>query len=95
MNWQLFREGDDSRVLVHPDDAVAAGLADGDEVDVVTAAGSIRLAVRVTTDIVAGAVSMVHGVESANVNALLDRNDLDPLSGMAHLSGVPVTLQRA
>jgi anaerobic selenocysteine-containing dehydrogenase len=94
MNWQRFRDGDANEALVHPADAAAAGLGDGDLVDVSTPTGSVRLRARVTADIVAGAVSIVHGFADANVNVLLDRHRLDPLSGMAHLSGVPVTIRR-
>jgi anaerobic selenocysteine-containing dehydrogenase len=94
MNWQLFREGERHDALVHPDDAAEAGVADGDVVDVVSPVGSLRLAVRVSDTVVRGAVSIVHGFADANVNVLVDAHDLDPLTGMARLSGVPVTLTR-
>jgi anaerobic selenocysteine-containing dehydrogenase len=93
MNWQLFRDGDVPDALIHSDDASAAGIVDGDRVDVVTATGVIMLIARVTDAVVAGAVSVVHGFGEANVNALLDRHALDPLSGMAQLSAVPVQLR--
>ena len=92
MNWQHFREGERHDVLVHPVDAAAAGVTDGELVDVTTATGSIRVPVRITDDIVPGAVSIGHGLEAANVNTLIDRHDLDPLTGMARLSGVPVAI---
>ena len=56
MNWQLFRDGDVPDVLIHPDDAAAAGVADGDQVEVVTATGTLTLLARVTDAVVAGAV---------------------------------------
>ena len=43
-------------VHLHADDAAARGIADGDEVDVVTPRGSVRFRARVSTDIVRGAV---------------------------------------
>jgi anaerobic selenocysteine-containing dehydrogenase len=92
MNCQLFRVGEVNEALVNPTDASRLGLADGDLIDVGTETGSIRLPARVTDSIVAGAVSIVHGFDDANVNALVDRNDLDRLSGMVRLSAVPVTV---
>ena len=41
---------------LHEDDAAARGIADGDEVDVVTPRGSVRFRARVSADIVRGAV---------------------------------------
>lgn len=95
MNWQLFRDGDVNTAMIHSSDAERLGLVDGETVDVSTASGSIRLPVQVTDAIVAGSVSIVHGFEDSNVNTVLDRHALDPLSGMAHLSAVPVTLSPA
>jgi anaerobic selenocysteine-containing dehydrogenase len=92
MNWQHFREGEGHDVLVHPVDAAAAGVSDGDLVDVSSATGSIRVPARVTAAIVAGAVSIGHGRDDANVNSLIDRQDLDELTGMARLSGTPVSI---
>ena len=43
-------------VHLHEDDAATRGIADGDEVDVVTPRGSVRFRARVTADIVRGAV---------------------------------------
>jgi anaerobic selenocysteine-containing dehydrogenase len=93
MNWQVFRDGDVPDVLIHPDDADATGVADGDQVEIVTATGALTLLARVTDAVVPGAVSIVHGFGDANVNAILDRHALDPLSGMARLSAVPVEVR--
>ncbi len=90
MNWQLFRHGDVPDALLHPVDAEACGVVDGDQVKVTTATGSLTLLARVTAAVVPGSVSIVHGFEGANVNSILDRHALDPLSGMAQLSAVPV-----
>jgi anaerobic selenocysteine-containing dehydrogenase len=95
MNWQRFRDGDVPDALLNPLDATAAGISDGDRVEVSTAVGSLTLLARVTNAVVPGAVSIVHGFEDANVNAILDRHALDPLSGMAHLSAVPVEIRVA
>lgn len=92
MNWQRFRDSEVNEALVHPHDAASLGIADGCMVEIRTTTGAVRLPVRVTDGIVPGAVSIVHGFEDTNVNRLLDRNQLDRLSGMAHLSGVPISL---
>ena len=42
----------------------------------------------------AGAVSIQYGWDECNVNRLIDTADLDPLTGMARLSGTAITLHR-
>ena len=75
--------GDDRpEVLVHPEDASAAGITDGDVVEVASETGRLRLTARVTDAIHAGAVSISHGWTDANVNVLVSSHDLDPLTGM-------------
>jgi anaerobic selenocysteine-containing dehydrogenase len=75
---------------LHPDDAAARGIADGDEVDVVTPRGSVRFRAGVSTDIVRGAVEANMGGggplgpeawRRANVNDLTDPDNYDPISG--------------
>jgi anaerobic selenocysteine-containing dehydrogenase len=87
--------GDDRpEVLVHPDDARAAGVADGDEVEVVSETGRLRLRARMTDTIPPGVVSISHGWVDANVNTLISSRDLDPLTGMPRSSGTAVSLRR-
>jgi anaerobic selenocysteine-containing dehydrogenase len=93
MNAQHYREGDQPEALLHPQDAAAAGVIDGEIVEVTSSVGSLHLPAHVTTAIGAGAVSIQHGWENCNVNLLIDAHDLDPLTGMAHLSGTPVTVR--
>jgi anaerobic selenocysteine-containing dehydrogenase len=73
--------------------------------------GQIDLAVRLTKDIVAGVVAIPHGwghkgtggwrvanrAGGANVNQLTSSapEDLEPLAGMARLTGVPVRVEPA
>ena len=40
-----------------------------------------------------GVVSVPHAHHAANVNALTDKDALDPVTGMVRYSGVPVTLR--
>ena len=88
------RGGEDRAVWIHP--GTDPTLTDGDLVEVRRGGASIRAAVRVTTDIVLGAVSIPHGLADQNVNELTSarRGDVDPLTGMITQSGFPVTLAR-
>jgi anaerobic selenocysteine-containing dehydrogenase len=94
MNGQHFRAGDEPAVLLHPLDAAAAGISDGDLVDVLSAAGALRVRAQVTEAIAPGAVSVPHGWGGANVNQLISARELlDPLTGMPRLSGTPVSVR--
>ena len=96
------------RALVHPKDAAEIGIADGDLVRVLSASGAIELPAEVTDEIGQGTIAVPHGwghrkggwkianrAGGANVNEITSANaaDLEPLSGMAHLNGVPVRLE--
>jgi anaerobic selenocysteine-containing dehydrogenase len=94
MNGIEYRAGDAPDAVIHPTDAAADHIADGDLVDVTTATGSLRLTARVTDSVSPGTVSVPHGWGQANVNVLVDSNDLDPLTGMPVLSGTAVQLRK-
>jgi formate dehydrogenase len=96
------------RALVNSDDAVDLGLADGDVVRVVSRHGSIEIPVELTTDLTPGTIAVPHGwghrqagwttanaAGGANVNELTsaEPGDLEQLSGMAQLTGIPVRLE--
>jgi anaerobic selenocysteine-containing dehydrogenase len=93
--------------LVHPDDARRLGLADGAMAAISNGTRRIEAQVEVSAEMMPGVVSLPHGWghdqagarmrvaaerPGVNLNALLDENLRDPLSGNAVLSGVPVTL---
>ncbi|MCB9734478.1 MAG: hypothetical protein H6745_17985 [Deltaproteobacteria bacterium] len=92
---------------VHPEDAARLGLADGASARVTSAAGTLSAPVEVTDRVPVGVVSLPHGwghgapgarlrvaAEHAgvNLNAVVDPEPLDRLSGNAVLNGVPVTI---
>ncbi|MDI1340101.1 molybdopterin oxidoreductase family protein [Polaromonas sp.] len=94
--------------LVHPDDAKRLGLTDGAPARISNQGRSIEAQVQVSEEMMPGVVSLPHGWghglpgtrmalaaerPGANLNALLDEDWRDPLSGNAVLSGVPVELQ--
>jgi anaerobic selenocysteine-containing dehydrogenase len=102
----LLRGGRTHAARVHPDDAAACGLADGDRVCVTSKSGAIEIDVKVTDEMTPGTVAVPHGwghrggwrlangAGGANVNALAsaEPEDLERLAGMAFLNGIPVRL---
>lgn len=77
-------------VTIHPDDAAARGIEDGDEVDVLSPRGRVRFRARVSADIVSGVVEANMGGggplgplawRQNNVNDLTDFDNRDPISG--------------
>ncbi len=77
-------------VQLHPLDAEARGVADGDEVEVVTRRGRMRCWAHVTRDVLPGVVEVSMGGggvigplvwQQSNVNELTDADNRDPLSG--------------
>jgi anaerobic selenocysteine-containing dehydrogenase len=94
--------------LVHPDDARAAGISDGSMAKLSNGARSIEVQVELSDAMMPGVVSVPHGWghdlpgaklsvaaerPGVNLNALLDENLRDPLSGNAVLSGIAITMQ--
>jgi anaerobic selenocysteine-containing dehydrogenase len=101
----LVKGKDRCTMHVHPDDALRLGLADGELASVTSRVGSIDAPVEVTDAIMPGVVSIPHGwghsapgarmhVAAAhagvNSNVLADEAEVEPLSGNAILSGIPV-----
>ena len=95
VNSQLTFLGDAPEVLLHPDDAAAAGVADGQPVIVRSASGELTGTAHVDPAIRRGAVSVPHGYEEANVNLLTSHRAADPVTGMARYSGIPVSVHPA
>jgi anaerobic selenocysteine-containing dehydrogenase len=95
---------------MHPADAEARGIASGMRVRVRSRGGAVEVPVQVCDSVMPGVVSLPHGyghlgeglqlgvaVERAGVsfNDLTDPAEIDPLSGNAVLSGVPVRVEVA
>jgi anaerobic selenocysteine-containing dehydrogenase len=92
----MVKGRDRCTVLMHPDDAAARGLTDGDPATIESPVGSIVVPVEISDDIRAGVVAIPHGwghhepgvgwsvaaaLPGANVNLLHDPARTDPLSG--------------
>lgn len=105
----LMRGERGPRALMHVGDAAQRGISEGDEVAVRSPFGKIALPATLTADIVAGTVAIPHGwghrgggwrvansAGGVNVNDLTsnDPADVDALSGMAWLTGVPIEVER-
>lgn len=105
----LVRGRNRCTLYIHPQDAAATGVADGDLVDVTSASGSITVPVEVVSDIRPGVVSLPHGWghdardtrlrvarlhPGANSNVLSPRDLRDEASGNAVFNGIAVSVVR-
>jgi anaerobic selenocysteine-containing dehydrogenase len=95
LNSQLDYLGEIPEIVLHPDDAAAAGVTDGRAVTVRSASGEITGTAKLDGSLRKGVVSIPHGHQSANVNRLTSKDDIDLVTGMAHYGGVPVSIHRA
>jgi anaerobic selenocysteine-containing dehydrogenase len=77
-------------VTLHPDDAAARDIQDGDPVDLISPRGRVRYIARLSEDIVPGVIEANAGGGSpiasppwrdCNVNELTDSDNRDPISG--------------
>ena len=93
--------------LVNPKDAARLGIEDGSTARIAHDGRSIEAEVEITDEMMPGVVSLPHGWghdqpgahlevaaanPGANLNALMDENRRDPLSGNAVLSGMEVEM---
>ncbi|MBM4359218.1 MAG: molybdopterin-dependent oxidoreductase [Deltaproteobacteria bacterium] len=98
-------------LYMHPDDAARLGLADGSLCDVRSSAGAVRVPMRLLADLMPGTVALPHGwghqaakrlrvasrTGGVNVNLLAADGpaNLEPFSGMAQLTAIPVEVELA
>ncbi|MGB7404228.1 MAG: molybdopterin oxidoreductase family protein [Pacificimonas sp.] len=107
---RLVKGPDRCTAMIHPDDAKARNIADGDDVEVTSRVGTITLAAEITDDIMPGTISIPHGwghdrkgvdlsVATAHagvsINDLTDPRRMDPVTGNAAFNGTPVTVRRS
>jgi anaerobic selenocysteine-containing dehydrogenase len=107
---RLMKGADRCTALLHPDDARARGLDDGDRVRVVSRVGAIELPLEVSDEVRVGVVSVPHGfghvrpgvswrlaAEKAgvSVNDITDPSVVDALTGNAAFNAVPVRVEAA
>ena len=103
----LMRGGREQPLRVNPLDAEHHGLEDGGIARLTSPSGAVEVPVRVTDEVMPGAVALAHGWGHAggwklandaggvNVNVLASAgaDDLEPLAGMAFLNGIPVRVE--
>ncbi len=97
-------------LLLHPNDAAARGLADGDLARVRSRVGQVEVPVEVTDTVMPGVVSLPHGYghgrqgtrlrvaaahAGVSITDLPDARVVDPVGGTAVLTGVPVAVEAA
>lgn len=82
-------------LLVHPVDAAVRGFTDGASVTVRAATGAVTAIVELSDEVRPGVVSLPHGWDAPNYNALTDPAQVDPASGTAVFSGIEVCVERA
>lgn len=97
-------------LLMHPEDLQQRGISQGDEVDIRSRVGTVRVMVEASTEMMPGVVSLPHGFghnregirmdiakqhAGVSCNDITDHLALDELSGNAAVNGVPVDVQRA
>ena len=66
---------------MHPDDAAALGMVDGEEVTVETPMGKLDMTLSITSSNLKGVVNVYHAVNDKDINYILDDTYLDPISG--------------
>ncbi|WP_280462699.1 molybdopterin oxidoreductase family protein [Nocardia carnea] len=106
----MVKGRDRCTALIHPDDAAARGLADGDQATVSSPTGAIAVPVEVSADIRPGTVAIPHGwghgepgvgwtvaaaFPGANVNLLHDPEQVDRISGTAAVNSTWVRIEPA
>jgi anaerobic selenocysteine-containing dehydrogenase len=110
-NLEVLVKGKERCTLqVHPTDAARLGLTDGGAARVASRVGALAAPVEITDAVMPGVVSLPHGWghgaegtalsvaarhAGVNSNVLTDGAPLDPLSGNAVLSGIPVEVSPA
>ncbi len=100
-----------NHLYMHPEDATKAGIEDGEVVDVQSRTATVRVPVRLLADLMPGTVALPHGwghqhasglsvasrTQGVNVNLLAadGPDEIEAISGMAHLTGIPVEVTPA
>lgn len=106
---RLMRGKNRCTALIHPDDAAPLDVRSGDLIEVCSRVGQIVLPAELSDDMMPGVISIPHGwghdrtgVEQkvarsspgASLNDLTDDQLIDPLTGNAAFSAVPVRIKK-
>ncbi len=82
-------------VELHPEDAAALGVADGDSIRITSRIGSVEVPAKIKSavEILPGTLQMTHGWKEANVNLLTHDDRFDPISGFPLMKAVEVQVE--
>ena len=101
-SYRLVKGPNRCTVMMHPEDAERRSLHDGQEVEVTSEVGAIRLPLEVSAAVMPGVISIPHGWghddentswpvaqahPGANVNKVTDHRQVDALIGTAAVNG--------
>ncbi|MCR9159175.1 MAG: molybdopterin-dependent oxidoreductase [Nannocystaceae bacterium] len=80
---------------MHPDDLEGRGIRDGATVELSTAHGRLRIAVKPVPDVARGTVVVPHGLHGLSLNDIVPSGPehIERVSGQAVMSGVPVEVR--
>jgi anaerobic selenocysteine-containing dehydrogenase len=78
--------------ILHPDDAAEMGITDGGRAVIRSAHGDVTMTVRIDGRTRRDTVSAPHGFTAANTARLISGDDVDALTGMPVMTGIPVTV---
>ncbi len=107
-NLPVLAKSTHCRALIHPADAQKLHLGNGDKARILRDGRSIEVEVEFSDEMMPGVISLPHGWghdlsdtrmsvaaknPGANLNAIVDENMRDPLSGNAVLSGIAVEME--
>jgi anaerobic selenocysteine-containing dehydrogenase len=96
MNTRLIEQEALKAILVSPADAEHCGLKDGDRAVVRSDYGALEGVVKIDPNLRSGVLNVPHGWDDDfNANKLTGLYDIDPFTGMAWLSGFPVSVAPA
>jgi anaerobic selenocysteine-containing dehydrogenase len=91
---RLARPDEAPAVGIHPADAAAAGVLDGQLVEIVSEHGTLTAVARTDARLRAGVATLTHGWSTPNVASLLSAT-FDPLTGQPVMTAVPVRIRAA
>ena len=96
MNARMIEQETLKAILLNAEEAARAGLNDGDRAVVRSDYGEVVGLVKIDAALPDGVLNVPHGWDDDfNANKLTSTKDVDPLTGMAWLSGFPVTIMPA
>ena len=93
INSHTYRGNQTPTAILQADDAKRLGLSAGDVVQIQNHVGLTEVAVDIRSDVARGVVSIPHAWTEANTNLLTNDLEIDDLTGMPRLSGIPVTIK--